>query len=343
MPARRLQRDHVWRLLLLLAVAPIAGAAPIDSRAAAVLPLSPVTSAARSDEVRGDEPCIDGTASLGHCTITTLQDELRNLDDADPGIRARTRELLMTLPPDELPALREAVRQTVGQAGPLTPTQISLLRDVVCQIVSIPAPEATDAPDAQPQTPPVPAAPVPIAPGPFGQGPIGAGPVGAGGAVVMQNLPDPPDGGFLGVFLGGDDDLDAIQPNIGVTVQLRIPGYVGYRMLCDGDVIDSILVPGVDSAPRLLAARDSLHKAVSQLRPGSVAVLGVLRGGRHLQVTLVLDRKDAELNRAGNIVGLPGVPEFIQERLEKAQAAWDQQFAPLVDDVEPGTASARAE
>jgi hypothetical protein len=333
MPARRSQREHVSRLLLLLApmafAAPIAmsgvGAASIDSPPASVSSTSPALPVAPRDD-----PRIDGTISLGHCTITTLQDELRNLDDADPAIRARTRELLMSLPPSELPALRDAVRQLVGQAGPLSPTQISLLRDVVCQIASIPVPEPADGPAAPPQLAPLPAAPMPGAPLPK--------PAGGGG--MAQGLAPSPNNAFLGILLGSDDDL---EPNIGATVQQRMPGFIGYRMLHDGDVIDSILVPGVDSAPRMLATLGNLQDAIGQLRPGDIVVLGVVRGGRHLQITLALDAKTAELGRDGNIVRVSSVPDFIQQQLEKAQVTWDQQFAPLVGDVEPASSSARAD
>jgi hypothetical protein len=245
----------------------------------------------------------------------------------------------MTLGPQGLPMLREAVRQTVRQTGPLSATQVSLLRDVVCQIVSMPEPEPSQEPPGAEQRPPVPAAPMPGIGGQILGGQILGG--GGGQGAMGQNAAEEKNEGFLGVCLALDDEESAIQPNIGATVEGRIPGFVAYRMLCDGDVIDSILVPGVGSAPQFLADHEKLHDVVSGLQPGRVVVLGVVRGGRHLQIKLALDCKTDDMLREEKT--RIGPEELIGERLDKGLATWEQQFAPIVDDGDPSSGSARAD
>jgi S1-C subfamily serine protease len=164
---------------------------------------------------------------------------------------------------------------------------------------------------------------------------------GAGLGPMGQNAEEEKSEGFLGVCLAMDDEQSAIEPNIGATVEGRIPGLVAYRMLCDGDVIDSIMVPGVDSVPRFLADHEKLHDAVSGLQPGRVVVLGVMRGGRHLQIKLALDSKTDEMLREERT--RVGPEELIGERLDKGLATWEQQFAPIVDGEDGGSGSARAD
>jgi hypothetical protein len=318
------ERGHWRRLLWLLVVSAIC--LPMGARGAG-----------RVDAWK-NEPRIDGTVALGRCTVATVVDEVRNLDESDPGIRQRTRELLMTLGPQGLPMLREAVRQTVRQTGPLSATQVSLLRDVVCQIVSMPEPEPSQEPPGAEQRPPVPAAPMPGIGGQILGGQMQGG---GGQGAVEQNAEQEKNEGFIGVCLARDDEESEIQPNIGATVEGRIPGLVAYRMLCDGDVIDSIMVPGVDSVPRFLVDHDRLKTAVNGLQPGRVVVLGVMRGGRHLQIKLALDCKTDEILREEK-TGV-GAEELIGERLDKGLATWEQQFAPIVDDGDPSSGSARAD
>lgn len=264
----------------------------------------PTTAPARPTDAR-----IDGTATLGHCTVATLADQIRHLDSPDQDSRQRTRELLMSLSPDELPLLRDAVKSVV----PLSPVQLTLLRDVVCQIAAEPQEDVED------QAPNRPDAVIPVGP-------------------VRRTAPIAQPTACLGVTLTGDGEGGSSEPNIGAVVEQRILGYVGYRMLRDGDVIDSIQVPGSDAVklPDLIA----LQNAVLLLSPGTVVTLGVERAGRHLLISLALDARGADLRRAAEA---SVVANLIEQQIEKGNAYWSQQFAPVVGQADPSAPMSAAE
>src|SRR5580700_7509773 len=85
---------------------------------------------------------VDGTASLGRCSPTDVQTQIADLDNADPQIRQRAREMLMTLGIGQLPMLEQTIRQAVDSGSSLSPTQVMLLKDIVCQIAVVPMRDA---------------------------------------------------------------------------------------------------------------------------------------------------------------------------------------------------------
>jgi hypothetical protein len=216
---------------------------------------------------------IDGTQSLGECTAPVLAEQLSLLGSVDPDLREHARELLMSLSIDDLPTLRDAVKQV----GKLSPTQVGLLREVVCHVSVAPTFEALT-------------------------------------------------GGFLGVLFDRQGNYGLPRLGVGAMVLERIPGFVANRMLCDGDLIDTIEV-GSELLPVL--SNDDLHERVKDLPPGTIVTLDVLRGGRQISITLVLDARPTTL-AAYELHG--NSEEFIDVQTAKGQAYWDQNFAPIFRD-----------
>jgi hypothetical protein len=125
--------------------------------------------------------------------------------------------------------------------------------------------------------------------------------------------------GFLGVSF--DDfqivrDADEDGPRYGVVVTGRLPGFVGYRVLQDGDVITH-----VERQP--FASRGDFSQAIQASKAGSPVHLDLIRQGRTLQVELRLDLRPTWAEALNTIQ--PGS----QARQEEADDYWTRNFEPL--------------
>ncbi len=141
-----------------------------------------------------------------------------------------------------------------------------------------------------------------------------------------------PSAGFMGVKMrsdldsvmaGDESDIDDV---LGVIVEARVPGYSAYRMLRDGDVIQSIDSPGMGET-RVRFFNDVVSR-VKVLAPGQTVTLGILRGGRHIDVPVLLGARPKELEADDQESAFK---DYKQELKMKAQAYWKANFAPVVE------------
>jgi hypothetical protein len=133
--------------------------------------------------------------------------------------------------------------------------------------------------------------------------------------------------GFLGVSVApGPVELTpgpgvrAEGMPVGVAVAQRMPGYCAYRVLRDGDVIVRLTAgKAVEFQNRM-----DFMNAVQGVRAGEEVLLDVLRHGKLVRVSLVLDRRPewASIDGARDAA--------IAERERRASEYWEQTFGPVV-------------
>lgn len=125
--------------------------------------------------------------------------------------------------------------------------------------------------------------------------------------------------GFLGIHLPGlSEDADAIVVN-------RLPGFIGERMLRDGDVILRIL-----EQPQVEIRRGGdLTTALSRFSAGQLVHLQILRQGHVIRVPVRLDPQPLEVSATNRDL----MDDFLFRRLERAQKYWDKHFADLVEET----------
>jgi len=137
-------------------------------------------------------------------------------------------------------------------------------------------------------------------------------------------VPDESGVGFLGVSLPA---FDRDQHGVlgiwrGVAVVARSPGFASYRLLQNGDVILSV---SADGERVEVNTSHELEDAIGALRAGERVKLEVLRQGEIVAVNIRLDPKPFNLS--------PVVFEELKiHRENQADAYWQRDFAPLVDE-----------
>jgi hypothetical protein len=132
--------------------------------------------------------------------------------------------------------------------------------------------------------------------------------------------------GFLGVRMqptsvripaaeGAEQTIAAV----GVVIVERMPGFVGSRMLLDGDVIlglaerqDARMVDPFDFAA-----------VIQSINPGTTVHFQILRQGQVVRVPVTLDPKPIESEPVL-------LQRLVERRLEKAEDYWNRAFAGLV-------------
>ena len=129
--------------------------------------------------------------------------------------------------------------------------------------------------------------------------------------------------GFLGVKmqetsvrLPAAEGADAFAPAVGVVIVERMPGFVGARMLVDGDVILGILErPDV----RTLGMYE-FQLVVKGVQPGTTIHFQVLRQGQVIRVAVAPDPRpfEADVN----------MQDLVYRRQRKADEYWEKVFAP---------------
>ena len=131
--------------------------------------------------------------------------------------------------------------------------------------------------------------------------------------------------GFLGVKmqetsvrLPAADGSEQLAPAVGVVIVERMPGFVGARMLLDGDVVLGIVErPDV----RTLGMYE-FQMVVKAISPGTTIHFQVLRQGQVVRVPVAPDPRPFEAD------GL--MQDLIYRRQRKAEDYWETQFRPLV-------------
>jgi hypothetical protein len=129
-----------------------------------------------------------------------------------------------------------------------------------------------------------------------------------------------PDVGFLGIFL---PSLEMSNSDEGALVTERMPGFVGMRMLRDGDVILGVRLPNHPGS-RIHSGAD-LSTALKESLPGWPVQFQILRQGQVVDLTLVLDPKPMEAE-----IGADAMHEFNRQRLLRADQYWKKNFAELL-------------
>jgi hypothetical protein len=135
--------------------------------------------------------------------------------------------------------------------------------------------------------------------------------------------------GFLGVRMqptavsvrpAADDDFEGPLPQYGVVIVERLPGFIGNRMLLEGDVI-----LGIAERPEIQFRTDmAFSYAVRDTGAGRTINFYVLRRGRLVKVPVKLDPRPV-----GGL-DLPNVDVLSAQRRQKAENYWRESFAPLL-------------
>jgi hypothetical protein len=131
--------------------------------------------------------------------------------------------------------------------------------------------------------------------------------------------------GFLGVKmqetsvrLPAADGADPFAPAVGVVIVERMPGFVGARMLVDGDVILGVVErPDV----RTLGMYE-FQMVVKGVNPGTTIHFQVMRQGQVVRVPVAPDPRpfEADVN----------MQDLVYRRQRKADDYWERVFAPSV-------------
>jgi hypothetical protein len=134
---------------------------------------------------------------------------------------------------------------------------------------------------------------------------------------------------FLGVSrsmsrMDTEDDPD------GVVVADRVLGFDAYRQLRNGDVIVKLL----DNPEIPMHTFAQLHDTVRALGPGRTLRFEVLRDGRPVVVSVLLQARPLELPDSGDPA------EWIKARAEKAEKYWESNFSLLDRDAATTDATA---
>lgn len=226
------------------------------------------------------------------------------LADDDAAVRESARAELLGMERRHLPVLKQVVERT----RPLVPSQVVGLRSIVTHVYL--------AGDPYPSDP-------------------GAGFLGVRMYATIVNLPKlatppPPQ--------ADAEDVEAAEPGagllpdgagmeeflVGVVIAERIPGFVGARMLREGDVV--IGLP--DRAAMLLDTPSAFTEAVRATRPGDAVNLLLLRRGRLVKVAVPLDPRPLAADQGR----LEAMDLLDRERRKRAEAYWREQFAPLLSE-----------
>jgi hypothetical protein len=174
----------------------------------------------------------------------------------------------------------EQLRQVVAEARPLGPSQAAGLQEVVNHVYLAGEPE-----DA----------------------------AGTAGFLGVQLAP-------VAVEVAPGPGVRAEGMPVGVAIAGRVPGFCGYRMLEDGDVILRLTA---EKANDFRTPAD-LSRVVGEQQPGRTVTLDVMRRGKLIQVPITLDRRPAWV---GQLVPA----EAVAPRERRAAEYWDRTFGPLVE------------
>jgi hypothetical protein len=125
--------------------------------------------------------------------------------------------------------------------------------------------------------------------------------------------------GFLGIHLPGPtEEAEAVVVN-------RLPGFVGERMLRDGDVILGV----VERPEKQIHSGNELTLTLGQFSAGQTIHLQILRQGHVIRVLVQLDPYPLDASPELR----DRMDDFLFRRLKRAQDYWDEHFADLVEET----------
>ena len=210
---------------------------------------------------------------------------IRALAHVDPAVRESARQSLMGISADELSLLRQAV----AAERPLRPAQIDAIHQIVTFVL------------ARQQ--------------------IRANLSVSGNAFLGVNLPprgvDPFDNDI------GIDGPPADSVSTGVPVIGRLCGFIAYRYLGDGDIIEAITRQGIAYRTRTCG---ELLAALADARPGESITLAVRRGARLINITFPLDARPEF-----DSVEPQQIDALVESALTRAADEWSANFEPLIE------------
>ena len=247
--------------------------------------------------------CVAAATTAPAINAKQVRALIQRLASIEPQDRADARRELMGLAPGDLPTLREAMA-----AAPLNAAEAEPLEDIVTFVLT------------------------------------------------RQNILDATTSSafaFMGVSLAQQNadtfefnkDGPLVPPEgvtqralTGVVVVSRISGFVAYRFLEDGDVIESLTVRDVTVTPSTV---EQLIELVANARPGELITLEIMRGARSLTVRFPLDSRrnvvglEKRADDAG--VNVDNVPEriafnsMIEAARQRATEQWVLVFQSLLE------------
>ena len=141
---------------------------------------------------------------------------------------------------------------------------------------------------------------------------------------------------FMGILWSNQLDIDA---RLGVTVDERLPGFPSFRYLRTGDMILGIYM---DPALSLLQypntethTRDQLINAIGSRPETQDVVLQVLRDGEQIRIALKMAPRPIKADHLNR----EGLKVFTNDRADRADAYWQEQFVPLLESTSTAVAA----
>ncbi len=144
--------------------------------------------------------------------------------------------------------------------------------------------------------------------------------------VYLSGLPYPHSPrGFIGVVLAAvpaitENRVVVIEP---VRIEGRLPGFGAYGSLLDGD-----LILALDDPASPLRGKIDFTNRVANVAAGEAIAMRVLRQGRVIDVSVVVNHRPLVADVAG---GQMTIADFQRQRQDRADAYWREHFAPIVE------------
>jgi hypothetical protein len=289
---------HAWRRAAALVVLMLAVLLPAVGRARGEEPAKsgpsrenePKASSGDATDAGGEDPNAQGV-TVADGDEARMVEAFAQLADPDADVREAARTQLMGLERRYLPALQKLVERS----RPLLPSQAAVLRQIVTHVYLAGEPYAANG----------------------NMGFLGVRMLEADVSLPPRNQDDGDD-------TAPDDEAPLIAPRTGVVITERMPGFVGNRMLLDGDVII-----GLADRPELrFQTGEDFSTAVRQFGAGRTIRFNLLRRGRLIKVAVPLDpRPEAAVAEPQ---GVGAMTDLLSRRRQKADAYWAESFAPLL-------------
>lgn len=134
---------------------------------------------------------------------------------------------------------------------------------------------------------------------------------------------------FLGILWPTHDGDD--EARLGVAVDERLPGFPSYRFLRKGDMILGVYIgpdaPLLETPYMETHSRSALISAIAGSPGSQNVVLQVLRDGETIKIAVKMAPRP--LDADGIAIG--AIRAFNATRLDRADAYWQENFAPLLE------------
>lgn len=124
--------------------------------------------------------------------------------------------------------------------------------------------------------------------------------------------------GFLGITMADGPEVTA---KMQVVVESRMPGFVAYRMMQDGDVVLDIEERPLEQP----VDRNEFCDVVRGFRPGKLVHFKVLRRGKVVRVPIRLDARPMDRTGMVNVYNAT-VQDLVSARAAEAEAYWKRVF-----------------